>query len=157
MTNTPDEFEGKGAVEQDKPQQATNTSLSKQLGHRDQDPMLKDSDTDFPEDGNSPEHTGEPEEGSIATPPADLETVDQDPGERQKRNQTKRDPRGEFAQIGALFVKRETRNAKRIYFSLSMHSFNTSLDGLTRSSGNVASGSSVMFSRSVNVGALVFT
>ena len=119
MTNTPDEFEGKGAVEQDKPQQATNTSLSKQLGHRDQDPMLKDSDTDYPEDGNSPEHTGEPEEGSIATPPADLETVDQDPGERQKRKRT--------PQLGApFFVKRETGNAKRIYFSLSMHSFNTS-------------------------------
>jgi hypothetical protein len=91
MTNIPDEFEGKGAVEQDKPQQATNTSLSKQLGHRDQDPMLKDSDTDFPEEGDSPEHTGEPEEGSIATPPADLETVDQYPGERQKRNQDEKD------------------------------------------------------------------
>jgi len=32
-----------------------------QLGHRDQDPMLKDADTDFPEPGESPEHTGEPE------------------------------------------------------------------------------------------------
>jgi hypothetical protein len=91
MTNTPDEFEGKGAVEQDKPRQATNTSLSNQLGHRDQDPLLKDSDTDFPEEGDSPEHTGEPEEGSVATPPADLEKVDQDPGERQKRNQDEKD------------------------------------------------------------------
>jgi len=33
-----------------------------QLGHRDQDPLLKSADTDFPEPGGSPEHTGEPEE-----------------------------------------------------------------------------------------------
>jgi hypothetical protein len=91
MANTPDEFESKGAIEQDKPNQTTNVSLRNQLGHRDQDPLLKDSDTDFPEEGDSPEHTGEPEEGSIATPPADLETVDQDPGGRQKRNQDDKD------------------------------------------------------------------
>jgi hypothetical protein len=29
------------------------------LGHRDQDPLLKSSDTDFPEPGGSPEHSGE--------------------------------------------------------------------------------------------------
>jgi hypothetical protein len=91
MPNTHDEFENKGAVEQDKPRQSTNTSLSDQLGHRDQDPLLKDSDTDFPEGGDRPEHTGEPEEGSFATPPTDLEEVDQDPGERQKRNQDEKD------------------------------------------------------------------
>jgi hypothetical protein len=34
-----------------------------QLGHRDQDPLLKSSDTDFPEPGGSPEHSGEPEDG----------------------------------------------------------------------------------------------
>jgi len=33
-----------------------------QLGHRDQDPMLKSADTDFPEPGGSPEHSGEPED-----------------------------------------------------------------------------------------------
>jgi hypothetical protein len=91
MPNTYDEFANKGTVEQDKPRQSTNTSLSDQLGHRDQDPLLKGSDTDFPEEGDSPEHTGEPEEGSLATPPADLEEVDQDPGERQKRNQDEKD------------------------------------------------------------------
>jgi hypothetical protein len=32
-----------------------------QLGHRDQDPMLKSADTDFPEPGESPEHSEEPE------------------------------------------------------------------------------------------------
>jgi hypothetical protein len=95
MTNSAeskkDEFETKGAVEQDKPLQRTNTSLEGQLGHRDQNPLIKQNDSDFPEQGNSPEHTGEPEEGSLATPPADLETVDQDPGERQKRNQDEKD------------------------------------------------------------------
>ncbi len=29
-----------------------------QLGHRDQDPILKNADTDFPEPGENPEHTG---------------------------------------------------------------------------------------------------
>ena len=56
-----DQDRGKGAVEQDEPQQQQpgNTSLQGQLGHRDQDPLLKSSDTDFPEPGGSPEHTGE--------------------------------------------------------------------------------------------------
>jgi hypothetical protein len=53
---------GKGAVEQDSPTEPTNTSLQGQLGHRDQDPRLKGADTDFPEPGENPEHTGEPEE-----------------------------------------------------------------------------------------------
>ena len=33
-----------------------------QLGHRDQDPRLKSADTDFPEPGENPEHSGEPQE-----------------------------------------------------------------------------------------------
>jgi hypothetical protein len=33
-----------------------------QLGHRDQDPLLKSADTDFPEPGGSPEHSGEPQD-----------------------------------------------------------------------------------------------
>jgi hypothetical protein len=33
--------------------------MEEQLGHRDQDPMLKDADSDFPEPGESPEHSGE--------------------------------------------------------------------------------------------------
>jgi hypothetical protein len=41
-----------------------------QLGHRDQDPMLKSADTDFPEPGGSPEHTGEPE-GAEKRKPSD--------------------------------------------------------------------------------------
>lgn len=55
-----DQDRGKGAVEQDRPQEPPgNTSMQGQLGHRDQDPLLKSSDTDFPEPGASPEHSGE--------------------------------------------------------------------------------------------------
>jgi hypothetical protein len=52
----------KGALEQEEKDQQGNTSMQGQLGHRDQDPMLKGADTDFPEPGESPEHTGEPQE-----------------------------------------------------------------------------------------------
>jgi hypothetical protein len=56
-----DQDRGKGAVEQDRPQeQPGNTSMQGQLGHRDQNPLLKSSDTDFPEPGGTPEHSGEP-------------------------------------------------------------------------------------------------
>jgi len=49
-------------VEQDeKTQTGGNTSMQGQLGHRDQDPMLKSADTDFPEPGENPEHSGEPQ------------------------------------------------------------------------------------------------
>ena len=58
---TRDQDCGKGAVEQDeKNQKGGNTSMQGQLGHRDQDPILKSADTDFPEPGESPEHSGEP-------------------------------------------------------------------------------------------------
>ena len=50
----------KGAVESDRPSQETNTSLQGQLPHREQNPTIKASDTDFPEPGESPEHSGEP-------------------------------------------------------------------------------------------------
>jgi hypothetical protein len=60
---TTDEDVSKGAVETD-PRDAggerSNFSMEGQLGHRDQDPMLKDSDTDFPEPDALEEHTGEP-------------------------------------------------------------------------------------------------
>jgi hypothetical protein len=55
-----DQDRGKGAVEQDRPQEPPgNTSMQGQLGHRDQNPMLKSSDTDFPEPGGNPEHSQE--------------------------------------------------------------------------------------------------
>lgn len=51
----------KGAQETEDHKIPGNIGLQAQLGHRDQDPMLKDADTDFPEPGQNPEHTGEPE------------------------------------------------------------------------------------------------
>ena len=59
-----DEDFGKGAVESDSPTYQSNTSLSGQLGHRTHDELVKSSDTDFPEPGENPEHSGEPEEGA---------------------------------------------------------------------------------------------
>ncbi len=55
--NDPDR--GKGAVEEEHHHDG-NVGLEEQLGHRDQDPRVKGADTDFPEPGNSPEHSGEP-------------------------------------------------------------------------------------------------
>ncbi len=59
----PDEAIHKGAVEDDSPHpdselRPQHGSLSGQLGHRDQDKMLKDGDTDFPEPDAEAEHTG---------------------------------------------------------------------------------------------------
>ena len=62
MTITKDQDRSKGAVEQDERDQSDNTSMQGQLGHRDQDPLLKSADTDFPEPDGGLEHTGEPEE-----------------------------------------------------------------------------------------------
>jgi hypothetical protein len=64
MTHAPSEDQDrlKGALEQEEKNQPGNTSMQGQLGHRDQDPMLKAADSDFPEPGESPEHSGEPED-----------------------------------------------------------------------------------------------
>jgi hypothetical protein len=59
---------GKGAVEQNEREQPGNTSLPGQLGHRDQDPLLKSSDTDFPEPGENSEHSGGEEEAASPSP-----------------------------------------------------------------------------------------
>ena len=59
-----DQDRSKGAAEQDKRSQSTNTSLEGQLPHRTLDPLVKSNDTDFPEPGENPEHSGEPEEKS---------------------------------------------------------------------------------------------
>ena len=61
MPTAIDQDRFKGALEKEDPTQEGNTSMQGQLGHRDQDPMLKAADTDFPEPGENPEHTGEPE------------------------------------------------------------------------------------------------
>jgi hypothetical protein len=66
MQKSKDQDKSKGAVEQDERSQEGNTSLGGQLGHRDQDPRLKSADSDFPEPGGNPEHSGEPEEHAEA-------------------------------------------------------------------------------------------
>ena len=93
-----DEDAGKGAVEQDRRDQKTNVSLTGQNGHRDQDPLLKQSNSDFPEPGENEEHTGEPRERNELN--RDTQACSEDttqsssPGSRQKENQnkTKDDP-----------------------------------------------------------------
>jgi hypothetical protein len=60
--NTNDQDKSKGATEDDNSKQPGNLALRGQLGHRDPDPIIKDADSDFPEPGASPEHSGEPEE-----------------------------------------------------------------------------------------------
>jgi hypothetical protein len=56
-----DQDAAKGAQEPEVPTAGENIGIRDQLGHRDQDPMLKDADSDFPEPGENPEHTGEPQ------------------------------------------------------------------------------------------------
>jgi hypothetical protein len=56
-----DQDKSKGATENEQSTQPGNAALQGQLGHRDQDPIIKNSDSDFPEPGGSPEHSGEPE------------------------------------------------------------------------------------------------
>jgi hypothetical protein len=55
--NDPDR--AKGATEEEEHCHDGNLALSEQLGHRDQDPRIKDADSDFPEPGGNPEHSGE--------------------------------------------------------------------------------------------------
>lgn len=97
----------KGAVEHDRGD--SNTSLAGQLPHRTDNPLVKANDSDFPEPGGSPEHSGEPQAAGNQNLPQDKERTqprvpnqenpeaqlnDQDPGERQKEthNQKKDDP-----------------------------------------------------------------
>jgi hypothetical protein len=93
-----DEDAGKGAVEQDRREQETNVSMTGQNAHRDQDPLLKDQDSDFPEPGQNEEHTGEPHGRNELEQDTEINpegaTQDQDPGFRQKQNQnqSKDDP-----------------------------------------------------------------
>jgi hypothetical protein len=58
--NDPDR--AKGATDDQEHHHDGNAGLADQLGHRDQDPILKDADSDFPEPGSNPEHsTGRPQ------------------------------------------------------------------------------------------------
>jgi hypothetical protein len=62
--SSPDQDAAKGAKETETPDEEGNVAFREQLGHRDQDPLVKGADTDFPEPGENPEHTGEPEKKS---------------------------------------------------------------------------------------------
>ena len=48
ITRTGDQDRGKGAVEQDQNNEGGNTSMTGQLGHRDENSELKDADSDLP-------------------------------------------------------------------------------------------------------------
>jgi hypothetical protein len=50
---------GKGSMEPDERNQAGNNSMKGQLSHRDNNPLVEGSDSDFPEPGQSPEHSFE--------------------------------------------------------------------------------------------------
>jgi hypothetical protein len=60
-THGQDQDAAKGATEAEDHEEKGNAGMQEQLGHRDQDSMLKDADSDFPEPGQNPEHSGEPE------------------------------------------------------------------------------------------------
>ena len=94
-----DNFRNRGAVEQESPEQEGNLNFRGQIGHRHKGPLIDGHDTDFPEPGENPEHTGEvimatensgksePDRKPPESKPDDSEQVDQDPGMRQKQNQ----------------------------------------------------------------------
>jgi hypothetical protein len=65
LTRTVDMDSHKGAFEPEDPREKGNTSMAGQLPHRGEDPMLKSSDTDFPEPGENAEHSGEPQQASL--------------------------------------------------------------------------------------------
>lgn len=67
---TRDQDAGKGATEEISQGTAGNAGQQGQIGHRDQNPLLKDADSDFPEPGSSPEHSGEPEQAPAKRPRA---------------------------------------------------------------------------------------
>jgi len=50
---------GKGSQEPDDRSQSGNNSMTGQLSHRDQNPLVEGADSDFPEPGGSPEHSFE--------------------------------------------------------------------------------------------------
>jgi hypothetical protein len=91
--NLGDQDAGKGAVEGD---DRTNSSLRGQNPHRTSNSLVRANDSDFPEPGNNPEHSGEPAEGADikARRSPEGERVNQDPGHKQKQmhNDEKDDP-----------------------------------------------------------------
>lgn len=91
----------KGAVAQDRREQPSNTSMAGQNPHRKNREVLQGQDSDFPEPGENEEHSmeGRTQQSRFGGDPAQTseeispegELNDQDPGERQKRNQNDRE------------------------------------------------------------------
>ena len=52
-----DSDRGKGSLEPDEPKHAGNNSMRGQLSHLNPDPLAEGADSDFPEPGQSPEHS----------------------------------------------------------------------------------------------------
>lgn len=92
MSKDPDA--AKGAVAQDRPDQPSNTSMEGQNAHRGNGETMHGQDTDFPEPGENEEHSmeGHTQHSRFGGAPAGNTPAenDQDPGERQKRNQNDR-------------------------------------------------------------------
>ena len=65
--NKRDQDQSKGATEDTDHRDPGNAGMEGQLGHRDQDSRIKGSDSDFPEPGGNPEHSGQPEEPARRT------------------------------------------------------------------------------------------
>ncbi len=84
MPRTADADRCKGAFEPENPREQGNTSLGGQLPHRTNDSLIKSADSDFPEPGSNPEHSGEKQD---TTSSEEGVTQTQEPGHRQKRNQ----------------------------------------------------------------------
>jgi hypothetical protein len=61
MMNSKDADANKGAIEDNPPQTSrpgeSHNRMANQLPHRDANEEIKDSDSDFPEPGSSPEHS----------------------------------------------------------------------------------------------------
>ena len=98
MSKDPDA--SKGAVAQDKPGETSNVSMTGQNAHRNKGETMQGQDSDFPEPGENEEHSmeghtqhsrfgGEPSQSS-GKQTSEGEQNDQDPVERQKRNQNDR-------------------------------------------------------------------
>lgn len=54
----------KGSVEEERSSADNHNSMAGQLEHRSENSMIKQNDSDFPEPGSSPEHSGELGEAS---------------------------------------------------------------------------------------------
>ena len=89
QSSSRDEDAGKGAVEQDRPDEETNVSRTGEIGHRNQDALLKSSDSDFPEPGQNEEHTGEPQGPNELQRDTKAGCQGETPGSQQKNNQNK--------------------------------------------------------------------